>query len=1078
MKRWFREWKMWFLTIVIAVLTISPPSYGADTAAADQEPVRVGYVKSEGFISQDYNGGYFGYGVTYLSRISQYTGWEYELIQESWEDCLKDLEAGRIDMVCSANWTEERAEKFAYTDSPIGREYMVVYTQADNDQIYYKDYQSMDGAKVAMVKGFYQNEEFAEYAGKKGFQFEKMEYSKVDEAAEALRSGQADLAVFGSLRKQDGFKIVDKLSPIPFYIIMSKNNNHKMEMLNTAIENIHAISPYFEEKLNQEFFENNSTAYDLMLTREEAEYIENMEPLRVACIGGFYPLSYRDETTGEPAGIYPALTTKIGEMSGLKLVNILVPDGSSPEEMILEGKADLVTGVPHIRETAQNSNVQLTSPIISQPVMLVVGPGAQGKKYEDLTLALPFYYRSATNSLPEEFQNCKFVFKDTTKACYDAVINKEAAATLQNTHVANFYTQIKSYQELKPVYAELLDEKSCIMAPAGGDSRLISVLEKTINCLSTEMVNQTVMEYTISQPYLERISDVLYYYRIPLGILFLLAVFAIMVLIVLNRRHTKIMLELKEKETYRMMAETDEMTGLLNRKTFYARAEEKMKENPDKKYQILYFNVENFKIVNDLFGVKEGDQLLKFLARQIREWSDSHEGVCGRFEADHYVVCVEINDGFAEEAIDRIKCRLDTYHLDMVIDVSCGVYLVQEEDYSVAIMCDRAHLALNSIKGNHVRHVSVYDDSNRKALIYEQLILSEMYTALKEKQFHVYLQPQYNMTTEEVIGAEALVRWKHPRRGIIPPGEFIPIFEHNGFISQLDAYMFEETCKLIAGWREQGLKLLPVSVNLSRVSFYNPKLCENLCATLEKYQLPINLLELELTETAYASDSKVIHDHLQELRDHGFRVLMDDFGSGYSSLNMLKEAPVDLIKLDMRFLSASDPYKRAEPILETVIAMGKKISIPILVEGVENKWQAEMLKSYSCNLAQGYYYSRPLAVEDYEKLIGGGAEESDDWTDPKVWKKATPSLDITVGMDKVKAACESAKQNPGEENSFRQLRLNQCVKQAVRWMPMDKWDACSFKVDEEDLEGRVCYGGFDLSFHNGYYSICAGVPSA
>ena len=183
--------------------------------------------------------------------------------------------------------------------------------------------------------------------------------------------------------------------------------------------------------------------------------------------------------------------------------------------------------------------------------------------------------------------------------------------------------------------------------------------------------------------------------------------------------------------------------------------------------------------------------------------------------------------------------------------------------------------------------------------------------------------------------------------------------------------MFEETCRILDRWRSEGRQLIPVSVNLSRTGFYNPNLCKNLCSIAEKYSLPPALLEIEITETAYASDNNTIHERLQQLRDSGFHILMDDFGSGYSSLNMLKEAPIDEIKLDMRFLSAGDPCGRAKHILEMVIAMGNKIHIPVLAEGVETKSQVDLLKSYSCNLAQGFYYSRPLPVEEFEALLQG-----------------------------------------------------------------------------------------------------------
>ena len=484
------------------------------------------------------------------------------------------------------------------------------------------------------------------------------------------------------------------------------------------------------------------------------------------------------------------------------------------------------------------------------------------------------------------------------------------------------------------------------------------------------------MAHTVAHPYHETLADTIYYYRARIILISLLAAAVMVLLALMYRKHMNIRMELKEKEAYQIIAETDELTGMYNRKAFYEKAVRYMEASPERKYQILFFNVENFKVINDLFGIEAGDKLLFFLAGIIEEWTARLGGICSRFEADHFVVCIEGEEESAEEITEKLRKELETYPIDMVVDVSCGVYHVHSVDKSINIMCDRAHLAVNSIKGNYARHVAVYDDSHRETMIHTQLILSEMNTALTEKQFKVYLQPKYNMNTEKIIGAEALVRWAHPERGIIPPSDFIPIFEHNGFIGQLDIYMFEETCRLLRRWLDEGREAVPVSVNLSRVDFYNPKLSDNLHRIAEQYQIPLGLIELEVTESAYVSDSRAVHDHIQQLRERGFKILMDDFGSGYSSLNMLKEAPVDQIKLDMNFLSASDPYGRAETILHMVIAMGKALSIPVLAEGVETKSQVEMLKSYSCSLAQGYYYARPLTVDKFEELLRNQGEET------------------------------------------------------------------------------------------------------
>ena len=971
MLKYLRQFGIFFCSAVLIFLYPLTAPAGTAVSAPEQgrQTLRVGYINYDGFIVQE-NGGYIdGYGVAFLDKISEYTGWRYEFYYNTWEECLNELERGTIDLVCCAQSRPDRRARFAYTEFPIGRESTFVYTNKGSNDIYYQDYEAMDGATAAVLKDSYQSDEFADFAKLKGFSYEALELDSVDEITDAVQSGRADLAVSGSLSRQTDLRIVDMLGMAPFYIITTKGNDEVLESLNDALRSIYSSSPYIVEELYYEYYGYNTVTEEPLLTREEAEYVKESAPLTVACIDGFYPLSYADPETGEPSGIFPDLARKIGEISGLEFILSAEPSGSRPEDLIKAGRADIAAGILFSQEKSRETGVQLTEIIMSQPSLVISNSGVNIFGLKDGVMALPCSYENADSLLPDEFQRFGIIFKENLEDCFTAVKEHEADLTIQNTHAANYFMQKRDFSTLAVTSMQSMEEKSCMMISREADRKLLSILNKSINSLGDNTINQIIMSHTVAQSYHDTLIDTMYFYRKQIIFLTALTAAIIVLAALMYRRHMHIMMELKEKKAYQLMAETDELTGMYNRKAFYERALRYMDERPVRRFQIIFFNAENFKVVNDLFGVQAGDGILIFLAGIIKEWTAEKGGVCSRFEGDHFVVCTEEDDEYAKEITDKIRSELKTYPIDMNVEVSCGIYHVHGRDKSINIMCDRAHIAVNSIKGNYARHVAVYDDSHREAIIHSQLIVSEMNRAMEERQFHVYLQPKFNMETEKIIGAEALVRWVHPERGILPPGDFIPIFEHNGFIGQLDLYMFEETCKVLRRWLDGGRQPVPVSVNLSRVGFYNPKLCEHLYKTAQKYRLPLDLLELEVTETAYASDSRTIHSHIRQLRRMGFKILMDDFGSGYSSLNMLKEAPVDQIKLDMRFLSEPDPYGRAETILQMVIAMGKALSIPVLAEGVETKGQVEMLKSYSCCLAQGYYYARPLTVEKFEEMM-------------------------------------------------------------------------------------------------------------
>lgn len=322
-----------------------------------------------------------------------------------------------------------------------------------------------------------------------------------------------------------------------------------------------------------------------------------------------------------------------------------------------------------------------------------------------------------------------------------------------------------------------------------------------------------------------------------------------------------------------------------------------------------------------------------------------------------------------------MRMRLGQYQLAFDVVPAIGIYVIRERDLSVDAMYDRANLAAKQCKGNYIENYAFYVDEMREDIVREQQIVNHMRHALDEEEFVLYLQPKYSLQDNRICGAEVLVRWAKPEGGMISPGEFIPIFERNGFITKLDYYVWEKTCKLLAGWIAEGKKPSPVSVNISRVSLYNPRLVEAICGLTDRYHIPRELLELELTESAYTTNPKAIKETMERLQKEGFSILMDDFGSGYSSLNVLKDIAVDVLKIDMKFLSDTDQEGRSQNILASVVRMAKWLNLPVIAEGVERREQVDFLHSVGCEYVQGFYFARPMPVSDYEKLVSEKKDE-------------------------------------------------------------------------------------------------------
>lgn len=409
----------------------------------------------------------------------------------------------------------------------------------------------------------------------------------------------------------------------------------------------------------------------------------------------------------------------------------------------------------------------------------------------------------------------------------------------------------------------------------------------------------------------------------------------------------------------------DVLTGLYRKNAFYERVHTRLKEQPQQAYDIVCLDVERFKLVNDLYGADEGDALLRYMANSLRAVFAPKGAILARLSNDVFAMCIAADE--EEQIEEKILGICRDYPLEMSVTPAIGVCRVSDRAQRVNLMCDWAMIALRSIKGNSLKHMAIYDSSQRSRLLEEQELRDAMHTALARREFEIFIQPKCNMCNRKIIGGEVLVRWRHPVKGLIPPGKFIPAFERNGFIKKLDVYVWEEAAAWLRHWMDTGRRPVPLSVNVSRIDLFGMDVSATLAGLLKKYRLAPELLELEVTESAYVHQTDRINEMVRSLMSMGFAVLMDDFGSGYSSLNMLSNISVDVLKLDMRFLARGD--QKSKNILQSVVRMSKWLNLPVIAEGVQTQSQADFLMGLGCLYAQGYYYYAPMPLSDFEALL-------------------------------------------------------------------------------------------------------------
>ena len=429
-------------------------------------------------------------------------------------------------------------------------------------------------------------------------------------------------------------------------------------------------------------------------------------------------------------------------------------------------------------------------------------------------------------------------------------------------------------------------------------------------------------------------------------------------------------IELAENSIIIHETERDELTGLFNKEFFFEYGKRLDKQNDNMPMDAIILDINRFHIINELYGRDYGDSVLKKLGTSIHELVNKTGGLACRCDSNRFNIYLPHNDDIKTK-LQLYVSEIDKIMDDRKISVRIGVYSDSDKEIDMERRFDCARAAERKLRNNYTTCYNFYNAETHNMELHSEQLISDMDKALEEKQFKVFYQPKYNIKDEKPVltSAEALIRWFHPKFGMISPGEFISLFEDNGLIQKLDRYVWNETAAQIKRWKEKYGIVLPVSVNVSRVDIFNPLLFDILKDIIEKNQLdPENLL-LEITESAYTDNSMQIIDTVNSLRCAGFKIEMDDFGSGYSSLNMLTSLPIDALKLDMKFIRNICENKKDCRMVGIMTEIARLLEVPVIAEGVETRDQMELLKDIGCDIIQGYYFSKPLPPDEFEKHI-------------------------------------------------------------------------------------------------------------
>lgn len=697
---------------------------------------------------------------------------------------------------------------------------------------------------------------------------------------------------------------------------------------------------------------------------------EGLETLVVGVPTDRAPVFYVDDETGEVAGIGVDLMTLAAEEAGFKAAfkdigDVTIKDAlDNPEYDVVMPFGSAISSTSG-RFSVVSDNLTQT------PFTLVTDNKHEIRAFDHLRVGMLHSLAGVSETVKKLYPDMEIVMYDDMSSCVKALRAGEVDALLHNSFVWSYVMQKPAYSDLKVQISAIfsMDFRAGTLATAEG-TEIIERLNGGIARITDTQRQAIVLDHTTRRIYEYDLGDYIHRYGLIMFMGTLVVVFLFISIILRQRAF-----HLENEEKMRRMIDHDPLTGAYSLNGFRKRVEELLREHPDIPYMISYNNIKDFKFINDSLGWEAGDEILKYwVSKSLEVLSD--EEAMGRIDADHMAVLRRIGGDEQMNADDEMVFRsMRNFFIDrgkeIKVRLCSGIYVLTPEDYQnidVARMLDYARVAEKRVQDDTQDGYEFYNETQWEKGRRDADIVSRLPVAIESGELQVWYQPQVDYAEGRIIGAEALCRWKHAKLGFISPGEFIPALEEAGLILDLDRFVWDRVCQDLKRWNDAGERKV-VSVNLSRCNLNGridlPMHFSNL---VKKYDIEPSQLNIEITETAYVQDSEFLIKTTQELKEKGFNVEMDDFGSGYSSLNMLKDVPVDRVKLDLRFLAKSRNPKMGQIIISYMIKMIADLGMGIIAEGVETKEQAESLKQHGCIEMQGFYFYRPMPSKDFEKI--------------------------------------------------------------------------------------------------------------
>lgn len=931
--------------------------FSEPTLNTHHDKVKVGYLKGTSFVYEDIPNHKSGYGYEYMEYLSNYANCKFEYVEfETWDELVKKFQAGEVDIIPDMPGDYKKVANAKRTDHVVGRYPMELVTKEIKPQM-----------KIGYAPFFHSTPTLVNIARVEGFTYTMIPFQKINDIKKAFDHGEIDGYIDALIDPRFATNVWAVFDRQSYRLLILENRKELYDRINFAMEQLLLYQPNIRDTLNMRYLRKNG--FPLTLSGSEKKYLERKKKLKAAIFLEHRPFAYRNDN-GELVGVVPELIRK---MSGDLNIEIEIVEGKNFQDIkdrISKGEIDFAADAVCDFSWTGEFNAVPVSPYMTVEYVPVTRRDYVINLEKPLKVACVRKLYHTTHFVESHFPESQRVYVSSYEEAVQAVNEGRADMALVQRSAANTIIDSTGTYSLEIKPASLFSEPRSLGICADEDPHLWQILNKEIGHIDPDWIRDVINTNQQSEAEFS-ISSITHHHPVKTFFVALAILSAIGGFFVYRARMRHRHFELVEH-----MAYTDLRYDLPNVR-WLEREVPTVMENLESGMKMFFvvFSLVSSAAATKTQGHRLVDKQFRKLAANLAEENPVVLTAAG-IDTDHIICFCKAES--LDNLVDWAKSIIEkNSYMDTAVDSAKIVLHTRagitpyDKFTDVQQAVDRALIACHQ---NISDEVKVFDEKLQATLTMDHNIEGRMEQALIDGEFQAWYQPKYDIRTREIVGAEALVRWINPELGFMPPGDFIPLFERNGFVIQVDYFLLEQTCRLQRQRLDEGKEVVPISVNQSRLHMTEEGYLEKIKMIMDAYEIPAGLIELEVTETMFGDfDAKAGHDNaayvIDELHKMGFLISVDDFGSGYSSFMMLGSLPMDVMKIDRSLLTGADKSERMRNILANVIQLGNALKMKVLCEGIETREEEELLLELGCYYGQGFLNSKPLPMKDFVEFF-------------------------------------------------------------------------------------------------------------